>query len=535
MALRRLSAYNSCMRIQRERIWALGLSAGASLLTVVPYLLANRAAAPNVFSGFLINPIDGFSYLAKMRQGAAGSWYFTLPYAAQAGEGVLLYLYYLLLGQLSTLLHVSLLTMFHAARVLASTFMFYLAYLFYDAILHRKSWAWAAFLITLLGSGLGWVGILIGVEGSDLSIPESIPLISAYTNAHFPAAAAAILGAALACLRTQKRRGIEFLHGWIAGTVLVIVLPFCILSIGAALGLWLAYEVYTKRSFFRDQPSLIFQLPGLPGFFGFVVGTLPWLVYNVWLVQTHPVIAEWTAQNQTPSPAPLSYILGFGLLLVFVVAAFLKAFPFNGRETRFAAIWLISNLILLYAPFPLQRRLSLGLFFPLTTLAVLGMAVSFKRSRIKFVVLAVILLTLPSTVLIAAAGIFGVSEGEPEVVFNRDELAALNWLGDNLPAGSLILASPRDGNHIPAFTSGRVLYGHPFETPDAARMEMVVQSMFDPDLARDALLERLLTFDVDYVFEGPEERQLGDVAWEGLAETVYANETITIYQVANDE
>ncbi|MBN2555405.1 MAG: hypothetical protein JXA97_05650 [Anaerolineales bacterium] len=534
MALRRLSAYNAFMRIQRERIWALGLSAGVSLLTVVPYLLANRAAVPNVFSGFLINPIDGFSYLAKMRQGAAGSWYFTLPYAAQAGEGVLLYLYYLLLGQLSTLFHVPLMMMFHAARVLASTAMFYLASLFYDAVLHRKSWAWAAFLITLFGAGLGWIGILIGVEGSDLSIPESIPLISAYTNAHFPVAAAAILGAALACLRTYKKQGIEFLHGWTAGTVLVIVLPFCILSIGAALGLWLAYDVYAKRRYFRNQPFGIFRVPGLTGFVGFIVGALPWLLYNVWVVQTHPVISEWTAQNQTPSPAPWSFLLGYGLLLAFAAAAFLKAFPFSGRETRFAAIWLISNLILLYAPFPLQRRLSLGLFFPLASLAVLGMAASITRSRIRLALLAVITLTLPSTALIAAAGIYGVSEGEPEVVFSRDELAALNWLGDNLPAGSLILAGPLDGNRIPAFSPGRVLYGHPFETPDAARMEAVVQSMFDPDLARDALLERLLNFDVDYVFEGPEERQLGDVAWEGLAEVVYANETITIYQVTHD-
>ena len=79
---------------------AAGLSAVALLLVNLPYLVAPSLTAPqSSFSGFLLNPIDGYSYLAKMRQGAAEPLEFRLPYAAEPGDGALLFVYYLVLGR----------------------------------------------------------------------------------------------------------------------------------------------------------------------------------------------------------------------------------------------------------------------------------------------------------------------------------------------------------------------------------------------------------------------------------------------------
>jgi len=70
------------------------LSLAAVILAGLPYLLAWRWAPEGTrFAGFLLNPIDGFSYLAKMRQGADGGWLFRLPYASDPGDGVLLFIY----------------------------------------------------------------------------------------------------------------------------------------------------------------------------------------------------------------------------------------------------------------------------------------------------------------------------------------------------------------------------------------------------------------------------------------------------------
>ena len=523
------------MRIQRQRIWALGLSLLASALISLPYLVARDLASPHVFTGFLINPVDGFSYLAKMREGFLGSWTFTLPYAAEAGDGVLLYLYYLCLGHLAAFLHTPLMLMYHAARMLSTILMFFMAFRLYERLFRDPRWTWTAFTLTLLASGLGWAGVFLGIDGTDLTIPESIPLFNAYTNAHFPLALAAILGIALACLRTAENHLLALLRGWFWGTVLVLVLPFSTVSIGASLAVWLAYEMYLKRQAIGRNLRRLVMLPGIPGFAGFVLGTGPWLMYNVWVVLNHPVISGWTAQNQTPSPSIERYLLGYSPLLLFAILAYMRSYPMQRRESRLLAIWLVVNALLLYAPVSIQRRFNLGLFIPLVGMAVMGLAATLSPARLKMGALLVVVVTLPSLALLVGAGLFGVAEGRNELVFTQDEREAYLWLQENLPEGALVLAGPGAGNRIPAFAPGRVLYGHPFETPDADDMLDVVERFFDSAAGESVRVEIIETYDVEYLFAGPEEAALGYSSGSFAGESVFQNDSITIFRVQVDE
>jgi hypothetical protein len=69
------------------------------VLCTLPYVEAERVSGPEtVFGGFFLNPIDGNTYLAKMRQGWDGAWQFRLPYTAEPGEGSYLFIFYLFLG-----------------------------------------------------------------------------------------------------------------------------------------------------------------------------------------------------------------------------------------------------------------------------------------------------------------------------------------------------------------------------------------------------------------------------------------------------
>jgi len=523
------------MRTQRQRMWAWGLSLAVSVLISLPYLFAQNLATPDVFTGFLINPTDGFSYLAKMREGARGSWTFTLPYAAEAGDGVLLYLYYLLLGQLAGLIGAPLMVVYHLARIASATLMFYMAFQFYGSVFRNVRWIWTAFVLTLLGAGLGWLGVLFGVDGSDLTIPESIPLFSAYTNAHFPLAIAAVLGAGRACLRTQESRFGEAFQGWFWGTILVLVLPFSTAGIGAAMVVWLVWEAHSKRGIIGRDVKRLFMLPGVPAFAGYLLGVLPWLVYNVWVVLTHPVISGWTAQNQTRSPPISSYLIGYSPLLIFAVLGYLRGYPMRRRETRFIAVWLIVNTLLLYVPVSVQRRMNLGLYIPLTAMAVLGMAGWFSPSRLRAVAALMIALTLPSLALMIGTGIFGVEQGLPELVYEKDEIAAYRWLAEELPEGALVLAGAQAGNRIPAFSSGRVLYGHPFETPQADAMLALLDDLYNPALSSSERYRLLESYDVDFIFAGPSEAALGFEDWAFAGEVVYSNPSVRIYQVRDHE
>ena len=60
----------------------------------LPYIFASSTAGSDfVFSGFLLNPLDGNTYLAKMIQGWQGHWRFILPYTADQSEGAYLFVF----------------------------------------------------------------------------------------------------------------------------------------------------------------------------------------------------------------------------------------------------------------------------------------------------------------------------------------------------------------------------------------------------------------------------------------------------------
>ena len=78
---------------KRTLIWV-GILAIA--LISVPYLIAFIGGNEQwEFGGFLLNPIDGHSYLAKMQQGFRGNWKFVLPYSSEPGTGAYLFLFFI--------------------------------------------------------------------------------------------------------------------------------------------------------------------------------------------------------------------------------------------------------------------------------------------------------------------------------------------------------------------------------------------------------------------------------------------------------
>ena len=80
----------------REKKVLFGISIIVITMVTVPYISAFQAAdLSHVFGGFLLNPIDGHSYLAKMQLGYQGDWKFTLHYTAEKGEGAYLFLFYI--------------------------------------------------------------------------------------------------------------------------------------------------------------------------------------------------------------------------------------------------------------------------------------------------------------------------------------------------------------------------------------------------------------------------------------------------------
>jgi hypothetical protein len=519
------------MQSRREWVFAFGLSLTAVLCTLLPYFLAVRFAQPAVFGGFLINPVDGYSYLAKMRQGWDGSWLFQLPYASEPGGGAFIFVYHLLLGHLARRMNLPLLSVYHAARLIASLGMFLLAFAFFKKVLPDQRSRWIAFALTLFGSGLGWIGLFFDLTPSDLTIPESIPFLTAYTNAHFPLAASAVLGTVLSVLHEGRTLHRAF-GAFLGAVVLALVLPFSALGLGVVFAVWSTWEVVRA---FRQAPGPekgIAKSRVAP-LLGFVLGVAPWGIYDLWVQFRHPVLRAWAAQNVTPSPPPVHYLLGFGLVLAFAVVGTALAKPQRTSSGRLILAWVVVTCLMLYAPFPLQRRISLGVFIPLAGIAALGFQSAFGeggRSRILLVLF--VLLSVPSNIMVLATGLVSVQQKQPLMVHTRSELAAYHWIRDNLVEDVLVLAAPQTGNRLPAFASVRVLAGHPFETPNADAQEELVRELYASEQPAQEVRDQLRQLGVGSVFYGPRERALGDANWLKSLAPVFEEGEVRIYTLA---
>jgi len=519
---------------KEELLKAVALGTLVSIITLVPYGLAISLAKPEgVFGGFLVNPIDGFSYLAKMRQGYEGQWLFHLPYTVESGEGAFIFLFYIFLGHLSRWTGIPSIVLYHLVRFLGSVFMFSMAFVFVSQFFKTKILRWGAYGIILLGGGLGWIGVPFGLLASDLWIVESIPFLTAYANAHFPLATALFLALVLIFLIKARATYLNMIVIFLISTVFAMIQPFSMVPLFIILFLWLLLETWIEANGHEGSILMMRIREKWFLFFAMIAGALPWFIYDYLLTIHHPVIAAWNEQNITLSPPIYDYILGFGAIFVLAVFGILKGLFRSTKEERLLLVWVIAQALLLYAPFALQRRLSLGLFFALVILALLTLnQFVVNQKRIRLLVLAVLILSIPSNLIVLGSGIAGMMKKDPLVVLEKDEMMAYQWLSSNAVPGEIILAGTIAGNRIPAFATLRVFYGHPFETVNAKESKALIEGIFSAEDVQDDGIEELQSMRVTYVFYGPEERELGQPEWlEGLDANFISGE-YSIYEIS---
>lgn len=531
------------MRNSRDRLFIAASVALLVAITGLPYLAAGLAGgAEHVFAGFLLNPLDGNSYLAKMTAGWQGDWLFHLPFTAEQGEGHFLFVFYLFLGRLGRELSLPLVLTFHLARLAGAAVMVWALEGFFRDVLPGRRVARLACLLAAFGSGLGWLALPFGRFPSDFWVAEAYPFLSAYANPHFP------LGLALV-LRLLTPGGSREAKRWpsvwaaragtlLASLALALILPFGVVVVTTVLAGWLAVEaVIALRSGRAAGEPRPFS-PGLQAFLhvpgerllAMLVGGVPLLVYDLWITRSDPLLAGWNHQNLTPSPAGWDLLLSLSPALLLAVPGFRAALRNRAQGPRLLAAWLVASAVLLYLPLGLQRRFILGVYIPAAGLAALGvdsLAGSGAPGRRRLLAAALLLLSLPTNLVVLLAARHGIQTRDAQLYLTRGEAQALGWLQANTPAETLVMAAPETGLLIPAHSGRRVIYGHPFETVNAAAEKAAVEDFWkDGGQPRPLLLQR----GVDVLFVGPRERQLNanldfpdlDVLYQAGDVTLYA-------------
>ncbi len=509
------------------RRWALGFAALVMLLTSLPYLLGYASQGRDWrFTGFVFGVEDGNSYIAKMQAGAAGAWLFRTPYTPAHQQGVVAYLPYLLLGKLVSPpdLHEKLVLIFHIFRLAAGMLAILAAYDFIAYFISGERERRYGLVLTVLGGGLGWVLLLLGLDtwlGSmplEFYSPETFGFLEVFGLPHLALARAAMLWGLLVYLRSTRGSANPTLKS-AAGLGLLWLLaalsqPLTALCLGAVIALHLAAlgVVYG----FGPPAQRSTGWVNWRGKLRFVVLAFlipaPFILYNVISFSTDPYLKTWTDQNLIISPPLPHYLLAYGLLLPFAVLGARNLLRQNASEGWLLVAWILASPALAYAPVNLQRRLLEGLWIAVVVVALWSLRTDYQPGVRWRVFLFTTLLAFPSTLILLAGSVSAAVQPGMPMFREIGEVQVFEYLGANSDPWGVVMTSYATGNALPAWAPSRVVIGHGPESSGLEQLQTSVQRFYDastPDSERQRLVAEL---NISYVFHGPHERLLG--GWE---------------------
>ncbi len=500
--------------------WVIIISGILVALTLVPYawaLASNHSEDDWQFMGMLSNPRDGATYLSKIEQGRHGAWLFELRYTPEEHEGAGFHTFYLFLGHAARITQLSSLVIFHLARVATSFFMYISLYQLGATIWVRLRPRRLFFSLIAVGSGLGWLLLLFdpGKLAVDMTIPEAFPFYASYTNPHFPMSIAA-LALIAATYMVVFRRGFDELPSvengglglFLLSMLLALIQPTALVPIGGGLICYVLARYYLTREFPTHELHWASML-WLPA--------IPFAVYDFAVFHFNDVMGTFNEQNQTLSPPLYLYVFGYGLLLIVAIPGLVRAVRrFERDGDQLMLLWFVVNVIGLYLPFNLQRRLAMGLIIPLVYFAVRALEdywfykVPDKWRAPAMIVLIVFL--VPTNIFVLGIPLFGAvanteSGIDAGLLVEDNYWQSMRWLQDHGQRDAVVLAAPNISLWIPAYTEQVVVYGHPYETIHADLREAQVEAFYRGQDC-ETLLSDAVPFDVRYIVWGPQERKL---------------------------
>jgi hypothetical protein len=449
--------------------WALPLVLGAvlALLTAIPYVYAYLVQPPGqVFMGFIFLGDDANTYLAKMREGWEGAFAWTNRYTTESSPPAYLFLFWIALGRLAAVLHLSLLATFHLARVAGAFALMLAGWAFIELFLEdRRARRFAIFFLAF-GLGLGYVvqalghPVVLGQRSDTLDwrMPELSAFYSILALPHFTWSAVFQAAGVVLTLKAAERGSLRL--GLLAGLAWLgqaSIHPQMPILMGAAAAVALLVRRPSARGL--AAAALAFTIAA------------PYVAYSYLAYTGNPEVLRWTYHSKN-GVAPDLFSMVFALapqLLLALPGAWL-ALRRRSRNDLFLLAWIAGLLAILVLPNPagdLRRRFFDGLYLLLVVLAAQGLyGVLLPRLRsVRAQALVpfawVTFSTVGSWFLILAPL---ANAADPIYALSTPRYDTLVWL-DSQPPG-IVLSSPAMGLYVPAYTPDTVYVGHYDETFD---------------------------------------------------------------------
>ena len=544
------------------------------VLSSLPYLYGYLSAPPGrVFMGILLNTPDTTQYFAWMR-GFGAANLIDNKLTPEPNEAMFFNLLWWTLGKLARWGGLSLPLVYQIFRIVAAVAFLLLAYWFCGLFLPDQGQRRTAFLLIALGSGLGWIWVVLKYlsRSSDVAYPFDVYTVEPNTFLgimafpHFIQAAFLLLIVfALALLAFERRRLREALLAGLVAFVLGLTHAYDLLLVYTVVGAFALVLLWREGFSYR-----LLLIPA-----SIVAISIGPAIYSVYITSAFPVWREVLAQfvnagAWTPSPPHLLVLLGVPFLVALITLILPQRLPGAGRGSMtppaplgtalnkrelFLRTWFVVNFFVVYVPLSYQIHYLNGWQVPIAILATMGfyrrvipwlrrrMTQDGRRKTLAFGRLSVesmlasllIVAALPTNVYLFAWRFVDLSRYNHPYYLARDEWEALRWLDAHAPPDAVVFSSADIGQYVPSATEGRAFLAHWAMTVDLYRKQEIVRAFFNATMDEAERAAVLRAYHVRYIFWGEAERKLGTFNPDVLpfVRRVYVSPQAVIYQVTD--
>jgi hypothetical protein len=493
--------------LRRIAAWA-GLSALVFAAASLPYLYAAVSRpADLIYTGLMFDVPDHAQYWSWVTASRDGL-FISNTMTPEPNAPIFMNPMMWLLARIQTGFGLSFAALFQVWRAGATLLLVAAVLAFFAALVPDRERRRTALWVAFLGSGLGWLLIVVksALRLPDVPFPMDLYVVEPNTFFGLLAYPHLVLGQALLLLTLlgawKAYRGGGWpahLLGGAAALGLALSHPYDLITVYAVLTAFGAWAVVRTRAI---PWSLV--IAGLV----IVACSAPVAFYYQNLTAHDPlwrsVLAQYVnAGVWTPVHVHLVILMGFALILA--VAGLVPATP---RDERFwfVAIWAAVGLVLIYLPVVYQIKFLGGWQFPIAILAagawhdrvaprldpIIARWSLPAARRAAMCRALLVLLVLPTSVYLFSWRLVELGRHQAPYYLHRDQAAALAWLAGHATARDVALAPEALGQFVPNYGNTRAYLAHWAMTNRYHERAANVRRFFDP-ATPDAWRTRLLS------------------------------------------
>ncbi len=519
-----------------------------------------------VFSGFLFDSVDGWSYRANANYYRhQGGLAVDHPWTTERRPPAYVNLTWLVVGHLMRL-GVPFRVAYHLLGFLATGALLACLLALIRRLTPDRATAWCAFLLCAFGSGFGWLVYFwspdfLGKKFRiiDLFQNDAFPVMTWWNSPHLIISWVLLAGIYLCIHKAFSGDGWRWsaISGGLA-LVMGFLHPFHLVTILPVLGAWWLILVIRHG---RSRLPLVGHLVPLAACAG------PGILYFKFVLSRAPNFAHvWQAGNFNPPEGVLPILGGFGLILLLAPVGLFFRDGDGGRMTDTTLLlvtWTAVQLTLrMLPPLPwltFTSRLGEGLLIPLSILAARGFLGLRRRILVPRAerpedkppegsvpwawIIPLVALTLPSVIFLATYQFKEITLRRATLLFTADiksslsrkEVEGMEFLdtvaGDGFP---LVMASMRGSLALPGMAPVRSFMGPATSTKDPEEKRQVIKLFYSPTAGRETWKWLLSLYPIDYVWWGIDEDRVFGGRRPGefpFMRRIFDNGEVTIWRV----